>query len=128
METLKNENVELRKFVCGAQAWEPECEYDAFWVQWVIMYLTDADAIAFLLRCKAKLKPGGIIFVKDNLATDDFKTDRTEAQFFEDDRGVCRSYCRYIELFQASGLKVLETVKQEQWPTDMLPLYTFILR
>lgn len=128
METMKDDKVALRKFVAGIQDWEPACKYDAFWVQWAIMYLTDADAIAFLKRCKEHLKPNGLIFIKDNIADGDLKWPKNKAQFFVEDRGICRAYCHYIELFEKAGMKVVESVKQEQWPEDLLPLYTFVLK
>ena len=128
MEKLKDEEVKLNKIVAGIQDWHPVDNYDCFWVQWAIMYLTDDDAIAFLARCKEHLQPNGIIFVKDNIADANLKSAREEAQFFVDDRGICRAYCHYIELFEKAGLKVVEVVKQKDWPEDLLPLYTFVLR
>merc|ERR1719183_2580669 len=41
-------------FRCGLEGFEPEeGRYDALWIQWALMYLTDDDAVAFLRRCKA---------------------------------------------------------------------------
>ena len=128
VEVLKDENVTTTKIVAGIQDWSPARDYDAYWIQWAIMYLTDEDAIAFLKRCKAKLRPNGLIFVKDNIADSNIKSKREEAQFFVDDRGICRAYCHYLELFEKAGLKTVEIVKQKDWPEDLLPLYTFVLK
>ena len=55
-------------FYCtGLQEWTPEeGKYDVIWIQWVVGHLTDADLISFLKRCKAGLKPNGVICVKEN--------------------------------------------------------------
>ena len=39
-------------------------KYDCIWNQWVLLYLPDADLVAYLQRCRAALKPGGFIFCK----------------------------------------------------------------
>ena len=31
--------------------------YDVIWAQWVLLYLTDEDLVAFLQRCKKGLRP-----------------------------------------------------------------------
>lgn len=126
--TLKEDKVEVRRYLAGIQDWIPPNSYDAYWIQWAIMYLTDADAIDFFKRCKTHLNRNGCIFVKDNLASADLKCKKEEAQFFVEDRGICRSYLHYLELFKAAGLKVLEVEKQTGWPEDLLPLYTFVLQ
>ncbi|CAK8997715.1 N-terminal Xaa-Pro-Lys N-methyltransferase 1-B (Alpha N-terminal protein methyltransferase 1A-B) (Methyltransferase-like protein 11A-B) (X-Pro-Lys N-terminal protein methyltransferase 1A-B) (NTM1A-B) [Durusdinium trenchii] len=41
--------------------------YDVIWAQWVLLYLTDEDLVAFLQRCKKGLRPNGMIFVKENV-------------------------------------------------------------
>jgi protein N-terminal methyltransferase len=128
VETLSGDSATVRTFHCGVQDWIPPRRYDAFWIQWAVMYLTDADAIAFLARCKANLNRNGLIFVKDNLAADDKATKREAAQFFVEDRGICRAYTHYMELFRNAGLALVEEVKQDQWPEDMLPLYCFVLK
>ena len=35
-------------------------------IQWVIGHLEDTDFVAFLLRCKEALKPGGFLGLKEN--------------------------------------------------------------
>lgn len=57
-------------FQLGLQDFRPEPErYDIFWVQWCLMYLTDTDVLAWLARCAATMRAGGIIVVKENLST-----------------------------------------------------------
>jgi protein N-terminal methyltransferase len=128
IKTVAKDGVKVRKIVTGAQDWHPDRLYDAFWIQWVIMYLTDVDAVAFLQRCKAHLNPNGLIFLKDNLASSDLKSKKEEAQFFVEDRGVCRAHIHYLEIIKLAGLTVVEGFKQDQWPDDMLPLFCFVLK
>jgi protein N-terminal methyltransferase len=128
VENLKSDSATVRTFHCGVQNWDPPRHYDAFWIQWVVMYLIDTDAIAFLARCKAHLNPNGLIFVKDNLGNSHKNAKRDQAQFFVEDRGICRVYSHYLDLFAAAGLTVVETVKQDLWPEEMLSLFCFVLK
>lgn len=127
-QTLAEDKVQVRTFVEGIQTWTPSCDYDAYWIQWAIMYLTDVDAINFLKRCKQHLKKNGYIFVKDNLACANLKEVKEKATFYVEDRGICRVFAHYLALFKAAGLNLIEAAKQENWPSDLLPLYTFVLQ
>ncbi|OHT05196.1 Alpha N-terminal protein methyltransferase 1 [Tritrichomonas foetus] len=127
-KTLAKDDVEIRTFTAGIQNWTPDCEYDAYWVQWAIMYLTDVDAINFLKRCKEHLNKNGYIFIKDNISSSDLKKRKEEATFYVEDRGICRVFSHYLSLFKEAGLKTVEVVKQEHWPDDLIPLYTFVLQ
>ncbi len=52
----------------GLQDFIPEEDlFDLMWIQWVIGYLTDVDLVKFLRRCRAGLKSGGFIVIKDNM-------------------------------------------------------------
>jgi len=126
-ETLKADNFKTRVFVSGGQDWTPDVDCDAFWVQWALMYMTDDDKRVFLGRCAASLRPGGLIFVKDNIANAALDSKREEAQFFVEDCGICRAYCHHMELFASAGLRVVEAVIQQGRPEGLLPLYTFVL-
>ena len=46
-----------------------EAAYDLVWVQWVVLYLSDAELIAFLRRCRTALATDrqAYIVVKDNI-------------------------------------------------------------
>lgn len=125
---LKDDNVEFRVINSGIQDWEPDCSYDAFWVQWAIMYLTDDDAIKFLKKCKEHLNQNGYIFVKDNISSSDLKQKKEEATFYVEDRGICRVYQHYLSLFKDAELKLIEAENQPNWPKDLIPLYTFVLQ
>ena len=43
----------------------PDC-YDLIWVQWVLLYLTDADVVEALQCLHRALRPSGVIVVKEN--------------------------------------------------------------
>ena len=125
---LEQDKVQFRTFVMGIQDWEPEGEYDLFWVQWAIMYLTDVDVVKFLKRCKEHLSRNGYIFIKDNISNRNLQSKKEEATFYVEDRGICRSYVHYLSLFKEAGLKTVEIQKQENWPDELIPLYTFVLQ
>jgi SAM-dependent methyltransferase len=42
--------------------------YDAIWAQWILGHLTDTSVVQLLRACRAALKPGGFIVVKENNA------------------------------------------------------------
>lgn len=121
-------NVKINTFAVGIQNWVPTEQYDAFWVQWAIMYLTDDDAIAFLKRCKDHLATNGIIFIKDNTSSRDRYAPKSTALYFKADNGICRSYSHYVELINAAGLKLVEGIQQPGWKAPLLPLFTFVIK
>ncbi|KAK8866615.1 Alpha N-terminal protein methyltransferase 1B [Tritrichomonas musculus] len=127
-KNLANDNVEIRTFTEGIQAWSPDYEYDAYWAQWAIMYLTDTDAINFLKRCKEHLNKNGYIFIKDNISSSNIKQKKEEATFYSQGCGICRVFSHYLQLFQKANLKVIEIQKQKNWPKELLPVYTFVLQ
>lgn len=127
-KNLADDNVEIRTFTEGIQTWTPDCEYDAYWIQWAIMYLTDIDAINFLQRCKQHLSKNGYIFIKDNISSSDIKQKREEATFYPQGCGICRAFSHYLSLFKKANIKVIEIKKQENWPDELLPVYIFVLQ
>ncbi len=73
--------------------------YDCIWIQWCLLYVTDADVPPMMERAKAGLKPGGLIVVKENVCKEGFVVDN-------DDSSLTRSNAYLLELFEKSGLKV----------------------
>lgn len=49
---------------------DDESGFDVVWCQWCLLYMTDADLIAFLKRSRAALRKGGAIVVKENVCKD----------------------------------------------------------
>jgi protein N-terminal methyltransferase len=128
VKTVKNDSVTVRGFHSGAQDWQPDRFYDAFWNQWILMYLTDEDAIPFLQRCKAHLNPNGLIFVKDHVAGDRLDAKKEEAQLGVEEWAICRVYSHYLELFEAAELTIVEVTEQDGWPDNLVPVFCFVLR
>ena len=127
-KNLANDDVEIQTFTEGIQTWSPSYEYDAYWIQWAIMYLTDADVISFLQRCKQHLNKNGYIFIKDNISSSNIRQKKEKATFYSQDCGICRVFSHYLDLFKKAHLKVIEIKKQENWPDELLPVYTFVLQ
>ena len=120
--------MKTRSFVTGVQNWEPDTKYDLIWCQWSIMYLTDVDAVAFLKRCKQALNENGIICIKDNIASANKKEKKSNAQFFKEDNGICRTFSHYKILFAMADLELIECEKQKDYPEELLPLYLFVCK
>lgn len=105
----------------GLQTFAPAAgTYDVVWVQWVLGHLTDADLVAFLRRCKAGLRPNGILVVKENVAA-------PRAVVDTDDNSVTRTEAQLRAAFADAGLKVLRTATQTGFPADIFPVLMFAL-
>ncbi|KFM25149.1 Alpha N-terminal protein methyltransferase 1 [Auxenochlorella protothecoides] len=93
-------------FQQGLEAFHPEPQrYNALWLQWAVLYLTDEDAIAFFQRCAKALKPGGFVFVKENVCPDGFVVDRSDCS-------ITRNHKYYLELFSKGGLTLAHSATQ----------------
>lgn len=103
-------------------------KYDVVWNQWVLLYLTDNDLIAYLKKCKAALNPGGFIFVKENVIVEDKRGKPKEYVMDDDDNSVTRTDRMYREIFKKSGLDTLIGVQQKEWPQDLYPIYMYVLK
>lgn len=67
------------------------------WLQWVLCYLTDADLVAFLIKCRENLTDdNSIVFVKENVHESGFYVDK-------DDNSVVRSDKIFQEIFEEAG-------------------------
>ncbi|ELP90776.1 ad-003, putative [Entamoeba invadens IP1] len=108
-------------FVCNMQHLVLTKQYDCIWIQWSILYLRDEDLVNMLQVCKAHLKEGGIIVVKENIGTTEFYWDRK-------DNSLMRTITHMNHLFVKAGLGLLQTRKDLNYPTNFFPLYAFILQ
>jgi len=125
-----------RYYCSGLQDWSPPTEnrYTIIWIQWVLCYLTDEDAIAFLQRCAKGLlrktttsttdgdndnnmQYQGIIVLKENVCGDGehYVVDH-------DDASVCRSLEYWLQLVDKAGLKVVYQKMQDDFPSDIFPV------
>lgn len=99
--------------------------YNLVWCQWLLMYLTDADALDLLKRAAAGLATkGGFLVVKENVSTLD------KATYFDNEHGdlwvggesagpvsCVRTCSHYEDLFERSGLHI----HGERHQTDLGP-------
>jgi len=71
---------QVKNFYCKTiQSFEFPQKYDLIWVQWVIIYLSDADFISFFTRARDALTDTGIIVLKDNFSHSGFVLDTADA-------------------------------------------------
>ncbi|KAJ2950836.1 hypothetical protein O0L34_g5179 [Tuta absoluta] len=83
------------------QDFHPDAYYDVIWIQWLLMYLTDKDAISLLNKCRLALKPNGVIILKENVAAEKWMT------FDAEEASMVRSHQDVMSLVRAAGLHVL---------------------
>lgn len=97
-------------------------DYDLIAVQWVAIYLTDDDLIAFVKQCREHLRPGGVIFFKENCSSDDkFLVDK-------DDSSLTRSDRHYRSCFEAAGASVVKHGHQRNWERDLIPVAMYAVQ
>ena len=123
----------VERFICSPmQSFVPEPgRYDLIWIQWCIGHLTDDDLIAFMLRCRAALAPGGLIVIKDNCVVDeDDPSALIDGRYLLDaqDKSVIRSLS-YTEklLCERAGLKLLARAPAALRRPDLHPVINFAL-
>merc|ERR1712216_119698 len=87
--------------------------YDLIWCQWLLMYLTDSDALDLLRRLKGGLPPAGILVVKENVSTAEKLTyfDDADGELWDElDQGApvscVRTEAHYEDLFERAGLVI----------------------
>lgn len=98
--------------------------YDLVWVQWVALYMSDAELAAFLQRARAALAPEGrgYIVVKDNVTRGPrFWVDR-------DDGSLIRTDAQLRAVFQRAGMRILLARLQPDFPSDLFPIMTYVLQ
>lgn len=95
--------------------------YDLIVVYWVLEALKDSDFVAFLIKCKDALAPGGAIFAKGNVILED-------AWYLCDKPSLHRNVPHYQELFRQAGLAEVQPGQQQiEWNAGWLPLQMFLL-
>jgi protein N-terminal methyltransferase len=80
------------------------------------------DAVAFFDRCKAGLKPGGIIVVKENICK------HTEFVVDKEDSSLTRSNKYMLQLFAKSKMLVLYNVLQRNFPKELFPVRMYAIK
>ncbi|CAE8610479.1 unnamed protein product [Polarella glacialis] len=125
-EFLAEKRAHLGELYCSSlQDFTPQAgRYDCIWVQWVIIYLTDEDLAKFLRRCSESLRPGGLIFIKENVQ---FKTEKADLLKDEDDSSVTRSNRLMRHIFEQAGLEIILEEEQTDFPAGMYPVMMYAL-
>lgn len=95
--------------------------YDCIWIQWCLLYLTDADVKAMFSRARVGLKPDGLIVVKENVCREGFVVDN-------DDSSLTRSNAYMLELFEKSDMQLLQSAKQRNFPKDLFDVRMYVLK
>uniref|UniRef100_A0A2P2I9H1 Alpha N-terminal protein methyltransferase 1 n=1 Tax=Hirondellea gigas TaxID=1518452 RepID=A0A2P2I9H1_9CRUS len=124
------DNPKLGEIYCmGLQDFAPaEAVYDVIWVQWVIIYLPDADLVAFFRRMGRALKPNGMLVVKDNFTSGELN-DPNSIIFDEQDSSVTRPMEYIVELAtKKAGLQLLRTTLQKNFPKHLFKVYMLAFR
>jgi protein N-terminal methyltransferase len=106
------------RYICESlQTWVPmKKTYSIIWIQWVLVYLTDADIIQFLSNCGEALTTNGVLFLKENVCEKEmFVLDREDAS-------VTRSLPYLHKLIEAAGLVIIAQEMQNDFPEEIFPV------
>jgi protein N-terminal methyltransferase len=122
---LRRAGIDARKHVCGAQDWHCDDDFDCFWLQWTLMFLTDDDCVALLRRCAAHLRPNGIIVVKENVV---LSREKADALWWELDHSFSRALGHVCDLCVAAGLRIDFSEQQPDWDEELLPVQCLVLK
>ncbi|XP_063424484.1 N-terminal Xaa-Pro-Lys N-methyltransferase 1-A-like [Mytilus trossulus] len=110
------------RFCSGLQDFCPaEGHYNVIWCQWVLGHLKDDDLIKFFQRCQKGLSENGLIFVKENVTSD-------EREFDSEDSSYTRSLDNLRSLIEKAGLKIILDRKQKGFPKALYNVYMFAVR
>jgi protein N-terminal methyltransferase len=95
--------------------------YDVIAIQWAAAYLKDAELASFLSRCKTALNENGVIFIKDNVSSNDLFLNK-------EDFSRTRSDLHYKRIFARSKLRCVKERRQRQWPKDLFQAKMYALQ
>lgn len=109
-------------------------QYDLIWCQWLLMYLTDEDALSLLLRAGKGLTTDGVLLVKENISTEEKSTyfDAADGELWEEDDAqgpvsCVRTSMHYWDLFDRAGLKVVDEQHQQDLGEEHMEMALFVL-
>ena len=82
--------------------------------------------VDFLQRCRAALRPSGVICLKENVIG---LADSVAFEMDTEDSSLTRSLDYFRTIFRQSGLSVVRESQQDpgDWPTELLPVYMWAL-
>jgi len=109
--------------------------YDLVWCQWLLMYLTDSDAIDFLTRARRGLAEGGFMLLKENVSLGDLATyfDDKSGDLWDEDTSAggpvscVRTPMHYEALIMQAGLQVVEMWQQADSTGDNVDMALWAL-
>ena len=100
-----------------------EGKYDLVVMNWLLLYLTHVQVVDVLKKARDSLRPGGYIFVKDNVPR------RMWYYADEPTLGMHRTSRHLQHLFQLAGLvEARASQLQTSWPDGLLKLRMFVLK
>ena len=119
---LKFTQASLREFAPAAGS------YDLVWAQWVLGHLTDTDVVALLARCRAALRAGGAIVIKDNTAAPS-ECDAGNGNYLLDpgNAAVIRTIAHLRALSKRAGLRVVDAEQQFGFPKELHDVRMYLL-
>jgi protein N-terminal methyltransferase len=94
-------------FTMGLQQFTPDKgKYSIIWNQWCLGHLTDTDLVEYFKRCREGLVPdGGVIVVKENLASGEDNFDGVDSSFTRTEKTL-------RAIFSRAGLKIIHVAEQ----------------
>eukprot|EP01063_Lacrimia_lanifica_P000797 TRINITY_DN1039_c0_g3_i3.p1 TRINITY_DN1039_c0_g3~~TRINITY_DN1039_c0_g3_i3.p1 ORF type:complete len:251 (+),score=102.02 TRINITY_DN1039_c0_g3_i3:554-1306(+) len=98
-----------------------EATYDILILQWVGIYLTDADFVTFIQRALKSLRPNGIIFIKENTSSSGFIVDK-------DDSSLTRNDGHYRHLIAEGGGEVVKHAQQQDFPEELFKVFMYAVK
>ncbi|KNG87603.1 hypothetical protein ANOM_005431 [Aspergillus nomiae NRRL 13137] len=110
----------------GIEDWVPGAKvYDLIWAQWSVPYLTDAQLVEYLVRCRGALTDVGIMIIKENIS------EEPEGDIYdESESSVTRTDAKLRKLFKDAGMHLILSEVQSGFPRQLklLPVRSYALR
>jgi protein N-terminal methyltransferase len=100
---------------------EEEGAYNLVWFQWVLCYADDNTLCSILKKAKTFLKKDGYIGIKENICTSEIDA------IDEKDHSVIRNDRSFKKVFERSGLKLVSTQLQKNFPKTLYPVRMYLL-
>lgn len=94
--------------------------YDIMWIQWILIYVSDACLLNFLKKIQVCLKNDCCVIVKENVSE--------KGYFDNSDHSYTRTREEYEKIFLNSGYTIEKCVKQEDFPNYLFPVYMWCLK
>ena len=104
-----------------------EASFDCVWIQWILGHLTDTDVLGLLRRCRAALRPGGAIVVKENNALPSACEQRKLYTLDAANANVIRSHAHHCALFKRAGLRLRRFQLQAGFPAELHAVRMYLL-